>query len=297
MINLYANWQRNLYKQIYRNFFPKNMHHNKNFWPFYRVIRDENNYIKSIYFKGEKLPIVNQWHPKKKNIMLVATGPSVKKLDKKLFSHQDFDYIGVNGAIALGYCKFEYYCIFDPGFIKNRADLVMQILLEVNYLFVSAECLNLILTNFKLTDIRCKLTLLERVNLHNQVEFFMSEKKELTDEFSNHAYIENGLGFSKNINRFVFDYHTIAYVALQVSSYLRYEKVYMVGVDFTDLGKPRFYENLNNKQCTALHNFIDCIEQAFHLASCYFNDNQIKVVNLSAESIIECFEKKIIKND
>lgn len=291
MINLYANWQRNLYKQIYRNFFPKNMHHNKNFWPFYRVIRDENNYIKSIYFKGKKLPIVNQWHPKKKNIMLVATGPSVKKIDKELFEKDDFDYIGVNGAIALGYCKFEYYCIFDPGFIKNRADLVMQILLEVNYLFVSAECLNLILKNFKLTDIRCKLTLLERVNLHNQVEFFMSEKKELTDELSNSAYIKKGLGFSKDINKYVFDYHTIAYVALQVSCSLNYNNIYIIGVDFTNLNEPRFYENSNDKQSTELHKFIDTIKQSFAIASEYAAQERFNIFNLSKISILDSFVK------
>lgn len=291
MINMYTNLQKKLYKQIYRNFFPKKMHHNKNFWPFYRVVRDGDNCIKSIYFKGKQLPLVNQWMPKKKNIMLVATGPSVKKIDKRLFEHDDFDYIGVNGAIALEYCKFKYYCIFDPGFVKNRSDLVKQILQEVNYLFVSAECLNLILMMVDLEDIKCRFKVLERVNLENEIEYFMAEKQKIKDNLFNSAYMKGELGFSKDINKYVFDYHTIAYVALQVSCSLNYDNIYMIGVDFTNLDEPRFYEDLRNKQDTELNKFIDIIEQSFFVASKYADQQGFKIFNLSKQSILNCFVK------
>lgn len=284
-----------LFKNIYTIFTFKHSHHNKCFWPYFKVSR-ENYKIKEITYKKLVIPSSKISIPKKETLIIVATGPSIKQLPEGILENKNYDYLGVNGAISLRNTKFIYYVIFDQGFIINRFDLVKEILETDCILFTRAECLLNICKKIDITTIKCKIKILNRVNIENKIECFMDKNLAIHQNSPNY-FLKEKFGFSLNIEECVFDYHTVAYVALQIAYSLNYKYIYIAGLDLTNLEKPRFYENESNKQATELKENIEEIKLAFNTASIILNKKKIKVFNLSKDSLIEDFPKITLTKD
>lgn len=208
-------FKRNLCKFLYKIFFPKSHKHNRRYWPYYHVQRSEYGEIQKIYFK-KKLVVQNtlpqRTHQK---VMMVATGPSINTLDPHTFSQPDIDYIGVNGAISLKHINYKYYVIIDHNFIKDRFDLVKEVLQTSCIFFTTARCLDAILREIPFENIQCTFKVLEVIT-RNEVELFLKQKQKINPKHSDY-FFQNNYGFSSNIFHNVFDYFTVAYVALQIS--------------------------------------------------------------------------------
>ena len=136
-----------------------------------------------IYFKKQQI-VDNTQLDSSPNLkcMLIATGPSVHKLEKSNLQQPNIDYIGVNGAIALNDVKFKYYVIIDHNFTNNRFDLVTKVLSNSSCtLFTTPRCLDLILRKIQLKKIvrllAFKLNFIQQLFLHIKMTFWKCLKK------------------------------------------------------------------------------------------------------------------------
>ena len=282
---------RNLAKYTYKFLHPNSYKHNRRYWPFYRVIRNEQGHIEKVFYRkqlvAEQSTAITPTHP---TCVLVATGPSSKSIPAQYIDNKDIDFVGMNGAIALTHINFKHYVIIDHDFIQNRFDLVQQVLNTRCNFFTTARCLDEILKKISLQNIQCQIKIIEIMST-GKLERFMGDTLQ---QHSNHphAFFDQGFGFSLNYHDFIFDYYTVAYVALQIIFGLNYKTIYMVGVDLNHLNAPRFYETEQNKQPTLLNQHLDEILTAFNTASILFKQKNIEVYNLSESSLVQCFPKK-----
>jgi len=280
---------RNFYKILYKYTHSKSYKHNRHYWPYYNVERNSYGGIDKIFFKG-KLIIDNSFPTiAKKKCMLVATGPSVKKIPYKAFYQHDMDYMGVNGAISLSNVKFKYYVIIDHNFTCKRFDLVLKVLQSDCIFFTTPRCLDTILRKVSTDDIRCKIKVVELIT-DGKIERFLGQYEDIK-QYESYYFLEEGKGFSKHIKNAIFDYFTVAYVALQIIYSLEVNEIYLAGIDMNNFNQPRFYENNNNKQPTMLDRYLHELLPAFQVASKFMKKEKIQVYNLSNNSAITSFEK------
>lgn len=221
--------------------------------------------------------------------MLIATGPSIQSMPHYFCNQVDFDYIGVNGAIALANVCFKHYVIIDHDFIQNRFDLVKLVLQTECNFFTTARCLDMILQKVKFEQIRCKFKIIEIIS-SGKNELFLGKTIYVNEQSEKH-YFDNGFGFSEHIYDAIFDYYTVAYSALQIIAGLKYSEIYIAGLDMNNFSLPRFYENADDKQPTFLDQHIDSILAAFETAAHFFEAKKISVYNLSKLSLIDAFVK------
>lgn len=281
---------RNLAKYTYKFIYPKTLKHNRRYWPFYKVLRNSSGQIEKVYFRNQLIADhCIDFKINHRKCMLVATGPSVQEVPADWLSRQDIDYIGVNGAIELSSIQFKYYVIIDHDFTKQRFDLIEKILNTDCYFFITARCLNIILKRKSFDQIQCKFKIIEIISTGKN-EQFMGEPVWI-DSTHPHYYFHQDFGFSSNLFDPIFDYHTVAYTALQIMAALKYEHLYMLGVDMNQLHQPRFYENHDSKQPTLLDQHLPTILKAFNTAAVFLNDQNISAYNLSKHSKIEAFPK------
>lgn len=286
---------RAICKVIYKYSHSSILRHNRNFWSFYKINRDESGVLNKVYFLNTLVAdntILEK--PINKTAMLVATGPSVKDLDPECFNQKDIDYIGVNGAVSLG-IHFKYYILIDKNFITNRFDIVSQVLLNENCtLFTTPVCLNIMLNKMNFKKYKCQIKVIETVT-EDKVKGLFQEAT-FADTTLNHYYFKNHYGFSTNIFHSIYDYFTVAYVALQIIYALGYKTINIAGLDMNNFEKPRFYEDGQNKQPTMLDHYSEIIFDAFDVAAEFFDKHNVEVFNLSKNSAIESF-KKVDAND
>lgn len=287
---------RNLTKYIYKLLNSNNYKHNRRYWPFYRVIRNSKGHIDQVFFR-KKLIADHSMPLNHTNLkcMLIATGPSIKEIPQKFYKHEKIDYLGINGAIALHEVTFKHYVIIDHDFINNRFDLVQQVLKTECNFFTTARCLNMILERIKPEQITCKFKIIEIMS-SGKNELFLGKTIYLNEQAKNH-YFYDGFGFSQQMYDTVFDYHTVAYTALQIIYGLKYKEIYIAGVDMNNFNSPRFYETTDSKQPTLLDQHTQEILVVFQTAASFFKDQQISVYNLSKHSLIESFVKLKLDHD
>ena len=281
---------RNIYKFIYKTLTPKAYKHNRRFWPLYQVKRNANGDLQEVYFNKTLVStnttdILNT----NKKCMLIATGPSIKTLDQEIFKKIDIDYIGVNGAISLNEIKFSRYIIIDHNFIERRFDLVQKVLDTDCIFFTTPRCLDAILRKVDFKNIACQIKTIETIK-DNIVEVFLNKEMRIETN-KEYFFFRNNLGFSENIFSGVFDYFTVAYVSLQIINNLGYEQVYIAGLDMNNFNKPRFYENIEDKQSTLLDIHTHDVLNAFNTAALFFKEKEVCVFNLSKHSAVDAFEK------
>lgn len=281
---------RSLYKLIYKIFFPKAAKHNRRYWPLYTVTRDQHYRIERIYYK--KQLVSNNLAPQQinyKKCMLVAAGPSIQQLDPEILHRPDIDYIGVNGAIAFESITFSSYIIIDHNFVDCRFDLVRKVLNTDCTFFTTPRCLDMILRQVRIDEIRCQIKIIETIT-DNIIEVFLDHAKHY-DQNEKDFFIQKGFGFSQDIFKGTFDYFTVAYVALQVIYTLSYKEIYIAGLDMNNFTQPRFYEKHEHQQPTTLNRHVNEVFQAFDVAAALFHQKGIHVFNLSQSSAVHAFEK------
>lgn len=282
---------RNIFKYLYKISHHKSFNHNRRYWPYFKVIRDQNGYLNQVFYKNKKIADnTTQYKSDNDTCIIVATGPSVKTLDSALFQKNEYDYIGLNGAISLKNTPFKYYIIIDHNFIENKFDLVLIIINNPQCtFFTTARCLELILRQYDANQIQCTLKIIEIIT-ENKIEHFMGIKTTLTEHLP-HAYVENDIGFSTKIFDAIYDYYTVAYVALQIAYALNYKHILIAGLDMNNFNQPRFYESSENKQPTRLEQDFVKISNAFHTAATFLDKQHVQVINLSAQSAVQAFIK------
>lgn len=277
-------------KTVYRLTHSEKYSHNKNLWPYFKVERKPTGAIQNVYFKKAKLNNVElDVAERNKPLLIMASGPSVKHIDNTFFDDY-FDYMGVNGSCAMEGVNFRWYVIIDRNFIIKRLDLVRKMVAQPDLiLFCPCKCLESICSLIPWAHIRCQFKVIEVITQHH-LQPFLGEKSPVLPNANGYHWAE-GMGFSDDVQRAVFDYGTVAYPALQIACALGYKKIYLAGLDMTQFNAPRFYEQANDVLSTQLERNFDTIVKSFTVAKSYCDQNNIEVVNLSPQSAVESFQK------
>ena len=184
---------------------------------------------------------------------------------------------------------FKHYVIIDHNFVESRFDLVLKVLNSNCTFYTTPRCLDQILRKVLFQDIQCNIRVVEPIT-RGEIEPILQPKKAV-DMQKSYFYTNNQLGFSTQIYTAIFDYFTVAYVALQIIHSLRYQEIYLAGLDMNNFSQPRFYESAENKQPTLLDRSLDFTLPAFDLAAQFFKAQGITVYNLSEHSAVEAFPK------
>jgi hypothetical protein len=193
--------------------------------------------------------------------------------------------------------RFDYYCIVDSGFVRQRPDLVERVIGEPLVLFTTPLVLWYIAQHFAIDRMRCRVFLLDDM-------LFPAGKRARSVDDLRAAHDQGALalfetpqalGFSLDIRRGVFDGCTVAYTALQVLASLGFGRIFLHGVDLVNTANtPRFYESLGAMQPSHLDcYFHSIIEPSFRHAAALLRDRCVQVMNLSMKSALgeEVFPK------
>lgn len=286
-LHMFSRW---ICKTIYRLTHSEKYRHNKNLWPYFKVEREPLGAIKNVFFKKEKLNTIEvNRNERTKPLLIMASGPSVNEISTTFFDDY-FDYMGVNGAGAMASIAFDWYVIIDRSFVINRIDLVREIVSRDELtLFCPCKCLESICSLIPWEAIRCKFKIIETVT-DSTVHQFLGATYPIKKGDA-HFFWHNGIGFSDDVNRVVFDCGTVTYPALQIACALGYKEIYLVGLDMNNFTAPRFYENQSDVQSTRLARDFNNIINAFITAQSYCERNNIQIVNVSPASAVNAFPK------
>jgi Kdo-III transferase WaaZ len=291
-----------LCKLLYRWTHSRAYRHNERLWRAVTIDRDADGCVTRMRIGRHELAVENTsalLGSRTGACHLIAAGPSVNDID---YSTLNLEHaMGVNGAIALQDkhdVRFDYYCIVDAGFARNRPDLVARIVQQPLILFATPLVLWYIAQYFPLDQMRCRVFVIEDVQ-------YPAGQRALSgrDLCTTHAHQdlllfdeELVLGFSLDVRHGVFDGRTVAYVGLQVLNSLGFDMMYLHGVDLTNASRtPRFYESGGNMQPSAIdRHFRSSIEPSFRQAAVLLKQRGVRVINLSVDSAlgVDIFEKR-----
>ncbi|NIE66756.1 hypothetical protein [Burkholderia sp. Ax-1719] len=286
------------FKLLYRYTHTRAWRHNERLAHGVTLERDAAGRLAGMRIRSRSLACVNaqiaiqpELSDETRECHLIATGPSVNSIDYRALpmSH----VLGVNGAIALAAkhgVRFDYYCIVDTGFVRNRPDLVERVIAEPLTLFATPLVLWHIAERFGIERLRCRVFILDDM-------LFPAGRRapkscELQAIYGARALqlfdAPQPLGFSLDLRRGVFDGRTVAYAGLQVLAALGFKRLYLHGVDLAATKRtPRFYESAGDMQPSYLdENFADFIEPSFRHAAALLARRGIDVCNLSLESAL-----------
>lgn len=288
------------FKLLYRWTHSRAFRHNERLAHGVSLRRDESGRLTGMSIRGRSLALANDMPFAAADLAechLIATGPSVNEIDYRTLPMQRA--MGVNGAIALQQqgVHFDYYCIVDSGFVRQRPDLVERVIGEPLVLFATPLVLWYIAQHFAIERMRCRVFLLD------DMLFPAGERARTVDELR--AAHGGGalalfdaaetLGFSLDIRHGVFDGRTVAYAALQVLASLGFGRIFLHGVDLVDAAQtPRFYETREAMQPSHLdRHFHRHIEPSFRHAAALLRGRRVQVMNLSMRSALgeEVFPK------
>lgn len=283
-----------MYLMLYRASHGRSYRHSARIWHHFKISRDARGAIRALTFRGKAIALENGRDISPRTIgrvHLIATGPSVAQIDYERL--QLASAIGVNGAIAL--CerypvKFDYYCIMDTNFVKNRPDMVEKILRQNLTLFITPLVLWYILKNFPISALQCKIYLMENVC---EPTFLPArgclELQRIAGRDVCQFDPEAPLGYSFDIERGFFDAKTVAFTALQVLTWLGYKDICVHGLDLCNTQSvPRFYETREAMQPSSIESdFAAYIEPSFRKAQPLLRARGVSVTNLSLGSALD----------
>ena len=289
-----------LRKWYHRKRLPKSLRHMNRLHPDFHLEQcgTDNDPHYGIYWKGKPVgqtnPLSRLRKPSTSQCFIIATGPSLAETDvSKLAARTCF---GVNGAIALAdSCglEFQYQLVSDGSFVRDRLPLVRRMIAS------GAECL----FSFAALGILCEqehkllaspgLYLLPEMNYRYQVPQLNPEdfrywamRQKGISLHPDPAFNSGRVGFSRDINCGVFTAQTVVFEALQVSYYLNFRQVFILGMDLNARpGQTRFYEQNGKAARTRIdRDYTPYILPAFEVARDIVATEDFDIYNLSRDS-------------
>ncbi|CAB3925249.1 hypothetical protein LMG26858_05716 [Achromobacter anxifer] len=281
-------------RKLFRVLRSRTQRHNQHLWPFVRIWRDQSGAICRFRAFGRSLPVTplaEGYDPADTEVHLILSGPSVAQIP---YDRLDIRAaMGVNGAIALAgkfNLPFKYYCIIDQNFVRDRIDLVREIVSRDLTLYVFPEVLRYIMQGIPQDMIRCRICIIELIaERAYERRAAPAVLKRIAAASPDVQLLDAklGMGFSFNAGLGVFDADTVAYAALQVLVSSGARKVYAHGLDLTVQNGLRFYDEGQTPQSSRLaRKFSQLIEPSFRFAAAQWRARGISVFNLSPVSAL-----------
>ncbi|HEY9272804.1 MULTISPECIES: hypothetical protein [Achromobacter] len=281
-------------RKLFRMLRSRTQRHNQHLWPFVRIWRDRSGAIGGFRAFGRPQPVTplaQGYDPADEEIHLILSGPSVSQIP---YDRLDIRAaMGVNGAIVLARkfdLPFKYYCIIDQNFVRERIDLVREIVSRDLTLYVLPEVLRYIMQGLPQEAIRCRICVIELIAERAYQRISAPAVLQRMAAASPDVQLldaKRGMGFSFNVELGVFDADTVAYAALQVLVSSGARKVYAHGLDLTLQNGLRFYDEGQTPQASRLaRKFSHLIEPSFRFAAAQWRARGISVLNLSPVSAL-----------
>lgn len=282
-------------KLAYRFTHSAKWRHNERLWPHAQIARDSMGAIERFTWRGRNVPLARRAELQRLRRLpchIIASGPSIADIDYDALPMHHV--MGVNGAIALterAPVKFNYYCILDAGFVRQRPDLARRIVARDLVLFVTPVVLARLLDMFPMSAFGCRFYLVDDIFKRGLEAARTTQTLRADAQVSASAAFfgdESRLGFSFDIDNGFFHGGTVAYFALQVATWLGFTEMYMHGLDLRDAAAtPRFYETMQTRAPTRLDaEFLTLIEPSFRLAANVLRARGVRVENLSSTSAL-----------
>ncbi|VVE35409.1 hypothetical protein PIN31009_03849 [Pandoraea iniqua] len=284
-----------LLKLLYRHSHAAKWRHNERLWPHAQIVRDATGVIERFTWRGRNVPLARRAELQQLRRLpchIVASGPSVADIDYNALPMHHV--MGVNGAIALvdrAPVKFNYYCLLDAGFVRQRPDLARRIVARDLVLFVTPVVLARLLETYPMSAFGCRFYLVDDIFKRGMEAVRTPAALRANPRVAASAAFfgdDSHLGYSFDIDNGFFHGGTVAYFALQVATWLGFSELYLHGVDLRDAAQtPRFYETMQSRAPTRLDaEFADLIEPSFRQASEVLRSRGVRVENLSRESAL-----------
>ncbi|MGN6457062.1 MAG: hypothetical protein ACTHLV_12790 [Achromobacter mucicolens] len=281
-------------RKLFRMLRSRTQRHNQHLWPFVRIWRDKDGAISAYRAFGRSLritPLSQGYDPADKVVHLILSGPSISEIP---YDRMDIGVaMGVNGSIALSRkfnLQFKYYCIIDQNFVRDRIELVRDIVGRDLTLYVFPEVLRYIMQGIPQEQIRCRICIIELISrraYERSVAPAVLKRIAAASPDVELLDAKQGLGYSFDASLGVFDADTVAYAALQVLMSGGAREVYVHGLDLTVQGGLRFYDEGGKPQTSRLtRNFPKFIEPSFRFASPLWRERGVSVFNLSPVSAL-----------
>lgn len=168
---------------------------------------DIEEYIESAY------PIFNSKLLDFKNIhegdicCIVATGPSLTLSDVNMLKDNNITCISMNRIYNLfnqTSWRPDYYVVEDQKMIEDLAEEIANI--DLKYKFINGDV-------NKYWEIK---------KSYSSISYKMVMQDCLSDR----------VGFSRNIDRFMYNGYTVTYVCIQLALYMGFKEIFLLGVDF-----------------------------------------------------------------
>ncbi len=282
-------------KLVYRHSHTAKWRHNERLWPHARIERDAMGAIERFIWRGRDVPLARRAELQRLRRLpchIIASGPSIADIDYEALPMHHV--MGVNGSIALvdrAPVKFNYYCILDAGFVRQRPDLARRIVARDLVLFVTPVVLARLLEMFPSSAFGCRFYLVDDIFKRGLEAARTPAMLRADPQIAASAafFGENSqLGFSFDIDNGFFHGGTVAYFALQVATWLGFTEMYMHGLDLRNASQtPRFYETMQSRAQTRLDaEFSGLIEPSFRQASEVLRARGVQVENLSSNSAL-----------
>jgi len=281
-------------RKLFRLLRSRTQRHNQHLWPFVRIWRDRTGVISGFRAFGRSLPLTplaQGYDRADETVHLILSGPSVAQIP---YDQLDIRVaMGVNGAIALARkfdLPFKYYCISDQNFVRERIELVREIVSRDLTLYVFPEVLRYIMQGIAQDQIRCRICVIEMISERAyQRSTAPAVLKRIAAASPDVQLLDAklGLGYSFDASLGVFDADTVAYAALQVLVSGGARQVYVHGLDLTVQNGLRFYGEGDRPQTSRLtRNFPHLIEPSFRFAAEQWRARGVSVFNLSPVSAL-----------
>lgn len=281
-------------RKLFRVLRSRRQRHNQHLWPFVRIWRDKAGAICGFRAFGRSqhvTPLAQGYDPSDQEVHLILSGPSVAQIPYDRLNVRAA--MGVNGAIMLARkfdLPFKYYCIIDQNFVRERIDLVREIVSRDLTLYVLPEVLRYIMQGIPQESIRCRICIIELISERAYQRISAPAVLQRMAAASPDVQLldaKRGMGFSFNAELGVFDADTVAYAALQVLVSSGARKVYTHGLDLTLQNGLRFYNEGQSPQSSRLaRKFAQLIEPSFRFAAAQWRARGISVFNLSPVSAL-----------
>ncbi|CAB3914075.1 hypothetical protein [Achromobacter ruhlandii] len=281
-------------RKLFRMMRSRTQRHNQHLWPFVRIWRNPAGVICGFRALGRSIPITpleQGYDPSDDEMHLILSGPSIAEIPYDRLNIRAA--MGVNGSITLKRkfdLQFKYYCIIDQNFVRDRIDLVREIVACDLTLYVLPDVLRYIMQGIAQEYIRCRICIIEFISERAyQRSAAPAVLKRIVAASPDLRLLDakQGLGYSFDASLGVFDADTVAYVALQVMISGGARKVYVHGLDLTLQHGMRFYDEGDTPQTSRLaRNFAHLIEPSFRFAAQQWRARGVSVINLSSVSAL-----------
>lgn len=225
---------------------------------------------------------------KNRSIFILASGPTLKS--NSLDSIRDADVAFLNGSLKeISEVKAErlYHIVSDPNFIKNQYQTVLE---KCHDQLIYVYSVRAFYELYKL-DRNFVVRNIDKFSLFDQIKEPVGRmpyrKEDLTSYNSDKFFydLKENIGISLRPEIGFFDGRTVLHLGLQISAFLDYKDIHLLGVDMND--GERFYHETKKAPSYIDLDFDSKILPSLKLFADFAKNSGIEVINHSPRSRVD----------